>query len=82
MFSWWTNLKIKWAKKILNKKAPKNEFIAYINKHEELKLKKWGGSGQRTHKTGIKSFFLDRIISWGTSVVTGATRALSNESTF
>ena len=35
--NWWQKFKIKWAKKILNKHAPKNEFIAYINKLEEKK---------------------------------------------
>ena len=86
--NWWQKFKIKWAKKILNKHAPKGEFIAYINKLEEKKLKKWGGSGHRTHKTGIKSFFVDvggwvdSALGWAGDVVGGVTRGLSNISSF
>ena len=40
--NWWQRFKIIWAKKILNKYAPKGEFIAYINKLEEHQLKKLG----------------------------------------
>ena len=83
--NWWQKFKIKWAKKILNKHAPKGEFIAYINKLEEKKLKKWGGSGHRTHKTGIKSFFSFNPGDWFSSAadfVSGATRALSSISSF
>ena len=32
MFKWFEKLLIKLAKKILNKYAPKGEFLAYINK--------------------------------------------------
>ena len=84
--NWWQKFKIKWAKKILNKHAPKNEFIAYINKLEEKKLKKWGGSGHRTYKTGIKSFFslpsVGDVLGWAGDVVGGVTRGLSNISSF
>jgi len=48
---------IKLAKKILNKHAPKGEFLAYINKREEKLLKQYGGAGLQTKKTKIKSFF-------------------------
>ncbi len=83
--NWWQRFKIKWAKKILNKHAPKGEFIAYINKLEEKKLKKWGGSGHRTHKTGIKSFLLGGVgdfFSGAVDFVTGNVRALSKISDF
>jgi hypothetical protein len=56
MFNWFDKLLIKIAKKILNKYAPKNEFIAYINKKEEEILKKLGGYGKPINETGIKSF--------------------------
>ena len=71
--NWWTQFKIKWAKKILNKYAPKGEFIAYINKLEERYLKNLGGYGKPVNKTGIKSFwpsFVDSAIDWATSTVT------------
>jgi len=57
MYNWLDKLLIKLAKKILNKYAPKGEFIAYINKKEEEYLKKIGGYGKPVNDTGIKSFF-------------------------
>ena len=57
MFKWFERLLIKVAKKILNKHAPKGEFLAYINKREEKLLKQYGGAGLQTKKTKIKSFF-------------------------
>ena len=57
MYNWFDRLLIKIAKKILNRYAPKNEFIAYINKKEEEYLKKIGGYGKPINDTGIKSFF-------------------------
>ena len=43
------------AKQLLEKYAPKGEFLAYINKEEALLLKQHGGSGKIT-ETGIPSF--------------------------
>ncbi len=57
MYNWLDKLLIKIAKKILNRYAPKDEFIAYINKKEEEYLKKIGGYGKPINDTGIKSFF-------------------------
>ena len=57
MYNWLDKLLIKLAKKILNRYAPKDEFIAYINKQEEEYLKKIGGYGKPVNDTGIKSFF-------------------------
>ena len=57
MFKWFEKILIKIAKKILNKYAPKGEFLAYINKREEKLLKQYGGAGLEIKKTGIKSFF-------------------------
>jgi hypothetical protein len=63
MFKWFEKLLIKLAKKILNKHAPKGEFLAYINKREEKLLKQYGGAGLEIKKTGIKSFFFTALIS-------------------
>jgi hypothetical protein len=57
MFKWFEKLLIKVAKKIINKYAPKGEFLAYINEKEEKLLKQHGGAGLPVKKTGIKSFF-------------------------
>ena len=57
MFNWFDRLLVKVAKKILNRYAPKGEFIAYINKQEEKILKKLGGYGKPVNETGIKSFW-------------------------
>ena len=68
--SWWKRFKINLAKRILNKEAPPGEFIAYINKDEEKKLKGWGGSGKIVPSTGIKSFLsLSSFTSWIAPVV-------------
>ena len=61
MFNWLDKLLVKIGKKILNRYAPKDEFIAYINKDEEKILKKLGGYGKPVNETGIKSF-------WGISI--------------
>ena len=50
------NNKILEAKKLLEKYAPKGEFLAYINKDEEQVLKNLGGSGKVVKETGIPSF--------------------------
>ena len=56
MFNWFDKILVKIAKKILNRYAPKGEFIAYINKQEEKLLKQLGGYGKPINQTGIKSF--------------------------
>jgi len=72
MFNWFDKFLVKVAKKILNRYAPKGEFIAYINKQEEKILKKLGGYGKPINETGIKSFFsISGAIS---SVVNAATK--------
>ena len=68
MYNWFDKLLIKLAKKILNRYAPKGEFIAYINEQEEKHLKEHGAYGKPVNKTGIKSF-------WGFS---GIFRAVSS----
>ena len=55
--------KIKSAKKTLEDKAPKGEFLAYINKKEAKLLKKLGGSGKKIN--GIPSFWDSEDTSGG-----------------
>ena len=62
MFNWWRKIKIKWAKKELEKYAPRGEHLAYITKEEAKLLKKKGGAGLKVTATGIPSFFLDKIV--------------------
>lgn len=57
MFKWWKNLKIKWAKRELEKYAPRGEHLAYITKEEADLLKKHGGAGLKVTATGIPSYF-------------------------
>ena len=52
------------AAKILRKNAPPGEFPAFINPQEASWLKGKGGSGQKT-KSGLRSFFLDKILGGG-----------------
>ena len=61
MLNWFDKLLVKIGKKILNRYAPKDEFIAYINKDEEEILKKLGGYGKPINETGIKSFFISKV---------------------
>ena len=71
MFNWWRKLKIKWAKKELEKYAPKGEHLAYITKEEAKLLKKHGGAGLKVTATGIPSFFLDKIVRGVSNFVGG-----------
>ncbi len=64
MFNWFDRLLVKVAKKILNRYAPKGEFIAYINEQEEKILKRLGGYGKPINETGIKSFFFKKVFEW------------------
>ncbi len=68
MFNWFDKLLVKIGKKILNRYAPKDEFIAYINKDEEKILKKLGGYGKPINETGIKSFFIKKLLKVAKSV--------------
>ena len=78
MFNWFDRLLVKIAKKILNRYAPKGEFISYINKHEEKILKKLGGYGKPVNETGIKSFFISGVKSWISSKAESVVRAAGN----
>ena len=51
--------KTKKAKKLLEKKAPKGEQLAYINDKEARLLKILGGAGVNIKGTGIKSYYSD-----------------------
>ena len=57
--------KAKKAKKLLEKKAPKGEQLAYINSKEARLLKKLGGAGVNIKGTGIKSYFDDSGDDYG-----------------
>ncbi len=63
--------KILEAKKLLEQYAPEGEFLAYINKDEEKKLKELGGSGIIIKETGIPSF-----VPW-LAIAIGASTAVS-----
>ena len=66
-----TQEKILEAKKLLEQYAPEGEFLAYINKDEEKKLKELGGSGIIIKETGIPSF-----VPW-LAIAIGASTAVS-----
>jgi len=55
------------AKKLLEKYAPKGEFLAYINKDEAKLLMAAGGSGLPVKQTGIPSFIPWLAIAVGVS---------------
>ena len=79
MFNWFDKLLVKIAKKILNRYAPKGEFIAYINEKEEKILKQLGGYGKPINETGIKSFIsLSGIVSSATNFITKKLPFLQN----
>ena len=79
MFNWFDKLLVKIAKKILNRYAPKGEFIAYINEKEEKILKQLGGYGKPINETGIKSFIsLSGIVKGAVSFVTKKLPFLQN----
>jgi hypothetical protein len=79
MFNWFDKLLVKIAKKILNRYAPKGEFIAYINEKEEKILKKLGGYGKPINETGIKSFLnIGSVVKSAVSFVTKKIPFLQN----
>ncbi len=59
--------KIKEAKELLEKYAPKGEFLAYINEKEARILKAYGGSGNLTKETNIPSF-----VPWTAIAIAGS----------
>tara|TARA_R100001086_G_scaffold234523_4_gene156840 strand:+ start:786 stop:1382 length:597 start_codon:yes stop_codon:yes gene_type:complete len=65
--------KIKEAKELLEKYAPKGEFLAYINKKEAQILKAYGGTGNPVKETNIPSF----IPAWVLPAVIGLSTAVS-----
>ena len=79
MFNWFDKLLVKIAKKILNRYAPKGEFIAYINEKEEKILKQLGGYGKPINETGIKSFFsVKGVVKSAVSFITKRIPILQN----
>ena len=59
MFNWFDKLLVKIAKKILNRYAPKGEFIAYINKQEEKNELPF----EPVSANGVKTTFRHRLRS-------------------
>jgi len=59
--------KIKEAKELLEKYAPKGEFLAYINEKEANLLKAYGASGNPIRETNIPSF-----VSWMAIAIAGS----------
>ena len=51
------------ARSVLERHAPKGEFLAYINSDEAALLKNRGGSGEVANESGIKSYGLKRRLS-------------------
>ena len=51
------------ARSVLERHAPKGEFLAYINSDEAALLKNRGGSGEVANESGIKSYGLRRRLS-------------------
>jgi hypothetical protein len=49
------------AKQMLQDKAPKGEFLAYINSREASVLKRMGGAGRDINNTGVPSFIFKAI---------------------
>ena len=78
MFKWWKKLKIKWAKKELEKYAPRGEHLAYITKEEAKLLKKHGGAGLKVKATGIPSFFLGKIFDGIGDIIGGIGDAIGD----
>jgi hypothetical protein len=51
------------ARSVLERHAPKGEFLAYINSNEAALLKNRGGSGEVANESGIKSYGLRKTFS-------------------
>ena len=70
--------KVKKAKKLLKKYAPKGEQLAFINSKEAKLLKKLGGAGVNIKGTGIKSYFDDSGDDYG-GYDSGSSSSSSND---
>ena len=69
---------LKEARKLLESKAPKGEFLAYINEDEAKYLKYLGGAGIPVNSSGIPSFFsLKSFTKPFTSAAKAVTGAIS-----
>ena len=49
------------ARTVLERHAPRGEFLAYINSREANVLKKMGGAGRDINNTGVPSFIFKAI---------------------
>jgi hypothetical protein len=70
--------KVRKAKKLLNRYAPKGEQLAFINSKEAKLLKKLGGAGVNIKGTGIKSYFDDSGDDYG-GYDSGSSSSSSND---
>jgi hypothetical protein len=73
--------KIKEAKELLERYAPKGEFLAYINKKEAGLLKAYGGAGKPIEQTEIPSYFIftasGALAAWVLPTMIGASAVAS-----
>jgi hypothetical protein len=51
------------ARSVLERHAPKGEFLAYINSNEAALLKNRGGSGEVANESGIKSYGIRKFVN-------------------
>ena len=50
------------AAKLLNEQAPEGEQLAYINSDEAKLLKSKGGAGVPVNSSGVKSYFIQKLV--------------------
>jgi hypothetical protein len=62
------------ARDMLQSRAPRGEFLAYINPQEAGILKLMGGAGQDVNVRGVPSFFVKGIVKG----ITGAVKSVAN----
>jgi hypothetical protein len=62
------------ARDMLQSRAPRGEFLAYINPQEAGILRSMGGAGQDVNVRGVPSFFVKGIVKG----ITGAVKSVAN----
>jgi hypothetical protein len=66
------------ARDMLQSRAPRGEFLAYINPQEAGILKLMGGAGQDVNVRGVPSFFISKAFKAVGNLVSGAAKAVSS----
>jgi hypothetical protein len=66
------------ARDMLQSRAPRGEFLAYINPQEAGILKLMGGAGQDVNVRGVPSFFVKSVFKAAGKIVSGAAKAVSS----